>query len=101
MEPEWNVPEDMSDAIMLGLNIDKKPSSYLEDKIKIKNLISDVGYKHLLEYIIEDLDAHEILTNDDLWILRMAESIEDAYQVFVNKENDESKYDIRIISDEN
>ncbi len=79
----------------------KAPSSYLEDKQKIKKLISDVGYKHLLEYLIEDIDNYEILGHDDLWILRMSESLEDAYNVFMQKYKDEDNIDSRITPNEN
>jgi hypothetical protein len=78
-----------------------KKSAYLEDKQKIKNLIQDVGYLHLLEYLIEDLDSHEIVNNEDLWILRMAESLEDAYNVYTSKYKDEDNIDSRITPNEN
>lgn len=101
IEPEWNIDTNMEDAIMLGLReFDKKPSAYLEDRVKIKALIDQVGYKHLLEYMIEDLDNHEIVGNEDLWVLRMAESLEDAYNVFLGKYKDEDNIDSGVVPNE-
>lgn len=103
-EPEWNINIELEDAKMLGLRdnieIHKKPSSYLEDKVKIKALISEVGYKNLLEYMIEHLDSYDIDKNEDLWILRMAESLEDAYNVLTGKYKDEDNIDSGVILNE-
>jgi hypothetical protein len=84
---------------MLNTKNYTKKSAYLENKQKIKNLIQDVGYLHLLEYLIEDLDSHEIVNNEDLWILRMAESLEDAYNAYTSKYKD--NIDSRITPNEN
>jgi len=105
IEPEWNIDITLEDATMLGLKeniaVNKKPSSYLEDKPKIKTLIAEVGYKNLLEYMIEDLDNYDINTNEDLWVLRMAESLEDAYNVLIGKYKDEDNIDSGVIPNEN
>jgi hypothetical protein len=81
--------------------IRNKELSYLENKSKIKALLADVGYANMLTYMIEDLDRYDILGNEDLWVLRMAESIEDAYNVLVGKYKDEDGIDSKVTINEN
>ena len=60
-----------------------------------------MGYANVLTYMIEDLDRYDILGNEDLWVLRMAESIEDAYNVLVGKYKDEDGIDSKVTINEN
>ena len=83
------------------LTTQKKQVSYLENKQKIKALLSEVGYEQVLSYMIEDLDRYEILGNEDLWVLRMVESLEDAHNVLVGKYNDENNIASKVTIDEN
>jgi hypothetical protein len=100
---QWNVDTNTEDITMLGLKeIErKKQLSYLENKSKIKTLLTDVGYENVLTYMIEDLDRYDILGNEDLWVLRMAESLEDAYNVLVGKYRDEDNIDSKVTPNEN
>jgi hypothetical protein len=102
-EPEWNVDINTEDTIMLGLRkkSQKNQLTYLENKAKIKALLSEVGYEHILTYMIEDLDRYDILGNEDLWVLRMAESLEDAYNVLIGKYKDEDNIDSKVTPNEN
>lgn len=83
------------------LKTQKKQVSYLENKHKIKALLSEVGYEQVLSYMIEDLDRYEILGNEDLWVLRMVESLEDAHNVLVGKYNDEDNIASKVTINEN
>lgn len=91
------------DTTMLGLKekSQKDQVKYLENKSKIKTLIADVGYEQLLTYMIEDLDRYDIVGNEDLWVLRMAESLEDAYNVLTGKYKDEDNIDSKVTPNEN
>jgi len=103
LKSQWNVDTNTEDITMLGLKeIErKKQLSYLENKSKIKTLLTDVGYENVLTYMIEDLDRYDILGNEDLWVLRMAESLEDAYNVLVGKYRDEDNIDSKVTPNEN
>jgi hypothetical protein len=87
--------------IELKETIRNKELAYLENKYKIKALLSEVGYEHILTYMIEDLDRYDILGNEDLWVLRMAESLEDAYNVLIGKYKDEDNIDSKVTPNEN
>lgn len=80
--------------------VEKKQLSYLENKPKIKAFLSDVGYEQILTCMIEDLDRYEILGNEDLWVLRMAESLEDAYNVLKGRYKDEDNIDSGVMPNE-
>ena len=58
---------------------------YLSNKPKIKSLVNDVGIEHILKYLIEDLDSLDIDCDYDLWKFRVADSLEDAYDQYVNR----------------
>lgn len=58
---------------------------YLSNKPKIKSLVADVGIEHILKYLIEDIDALDIDSDYDLWKFRVADSLEDAYDHYVNR----------------
>lgn len=58
---------------------------YLSNKPKIKSLVTDVGIEHILKYLIEDIDALDIDSDYDLWKFRVADSLEDAYDHYVNR----------------
>jgi hypothetical protein len=83
------------------LKTQKKQLSYLENKPKIKAFISEIGYDQILSYMIEDLDRYEILGNEDLWVLRMVESLEDAHNVLLGKYNDENNIASKVTVNEN
>lgn len=58
---------------------------YLPNKSKIKTLVDEVGIQHILKYLIEDIDSLDIDSDYDLWKFRVADSLEDAYDHYVNR----------------
>jgi hypothetical protein len=58
---------------------------YLSNKSKIKSLVNEVGIEHILKYLIEDVDSLDIDSDYDLWKFRVADSLEDAYDHYVNR----------------
>lgn len=58
---------------------------YLSNKSKIKTLVDEVGIEHILKYLIEDIDSLDIDSDYDLWKFRVADSLEDAYDHYVNR----------------
>ena len=58
---------------------------YLSNKSKIKTLVEEVGIEHILKYLIEDIDSLDIDSDYDLWKFRVADSLEDAYDQYVNR----------------
>lgn len=58
---------------------------YLSNKSKIKTLVDEVGIEHILKYLIEDIDSLDIDSDYDLWKFRVADSLEDAYDNYVNR----------------
>lgn len=86
MEPEWNVSPEEYDVVKLGLeNSIKSEVRYLNNKPKIRTLVEEVGIAHILKYLIEDIDSLDIESEYDLWKFRVADSLEDAYDHYVNR----------------
>jgi hypothetical protein len=75
-------------------------SLYLDHKKKVKELISEVGHIHVLQYLLEELDQFEINTHADAWILRASEGIEHAYHAYLNRDNiDENNIEMELEDD--
>ena len=73
-------------------NIDKEEIKqevrYLTNKPKIKTLVEEVGLEHILKYLVEYVDSFDIDTDDDIWKFRVVDSLEDAYDKYLNREKD-------------
>ena len=63
----------------------RREVKYLSNKSKIKTLVEEVGIEHILKYLIEDIDSLDIDSDYDLWKFRVADSLEDAYDQYVNR----------------
>lgn len=63
----------------------KKEVRYLTIKPKIKSLVDDVGVEYVLKYLLEYLDSFDIESDSDLWKFKVADSIEDAYDNYINR----------------
>lgn len=63
----------------------KKEVRYLTIKPKIKSLVDDVGVEYILKYLLEYLDSFDIESDSDLWKFKVADSIEDAYDNYINR----------------
>lgn len=63
----------------------KKEIRYLTEKPKIKALVDDVGIEYVLKYLLEYIDSFDIESDSDLWKFKVADSIEDAYDNYINR----------------
>lgn len=71
----------------------RKEVRYLSNKSKIKSLVNEVGIEHILKYLIEDVDSLDIDSDYDLWKFRVADSLEDAYDHYVNRSKESDAQD--------
>ena len=60
---------------------------YLSNKTKIKELLNHVRIEDVMKYLIEHIDSMDIDSDEDLWKFRVADSLEDAYDHYINRLN--------------
>lgn len=63
----------------------KKEVRYLTIKPKIKVLVDEVGMEYVLKYLLEYIDSFDIESDSDLWKFKVADSLEDAYDNYINR----------------
>jgi hypothetical protein len=63
----------------------KKEVRYLTIKPKIKALVDEVGMEYVLKYLLEYIDSFDIESDSDLWKFKVADSLEDAYDNYINR----------------
>jgi hypothetical protein len=63
----------------------KKEVRYLTIKPKIKALVDEAGMEYVLKYLLEYIDSFDIESDSDLWKFKVADSLEDAYDNYINR----------------
>jgi len=61
--------------------------TYLSCKPKIQTFINEIGHMYLFQYLLEDLETHEINDSNDFWVIHAIDGLEHAYNAYLTKSN--------------